>query len=202
MVKKEKPNPKPDPNPTPVPEGACIDVFGPGGFTSQPVKHACDSVPQFDRHFFYGVKMPKDVRIMVFPWDDCAGDWAQPVERTTEYIQRDGVFAFPASLAFIKQAKAGCVNFYTGVCHAGKPAFMICDDIKDTQLVNFSQLPQVQSILPDNLSIGRVSFFTEANFQGEAVVIDGRARYNIGYDYEVRRLFRSGRVRSVKIHKD
>merc|ERR1712032_470156 len=93
------------------------------------------------------------------------GKWQQPIEQSIEFVQRDGKQAFMASLAFVKQAKPNCINFYTDVCHKGDPAFSICDNIRDTQLVNFSQLNQVKSILADNLSIKRISFFTEATMK-------------------------------------
>jgi len=203
MVKKDKPTPKPDPNPKPepVPEGSCFELYGRGGFRSRAMGKYCDSVPELDSYFFYGIKMPKDMRVMVFPWEECSGDWEQAVEQSTEYINRDGSFAYPASLAVVKQAKSGCVNFYTTYCHKGKPSFMICDDIKDTQLVNFSDLPNVKSILPDSLAIKRVSFFTKPNFQGNAVVIEG-PKYNISYDTDIRMAFSYNRVRSVKIHRN
>merc|ERR1711934_833783 len=203
VVKGTVPDNKPDPNPPkPVPEGDYIELFGRYGFRRAPFMKAYDSVPEFeDRHFFYGVKMPRNVTIMAFPWRDCSGDWAQPVEQTTEFIQRDGINAFPASLAFVKNPKAGCINFYTDVCHKGDAAFLICDDIKDTQLVNFSDLPNVKSLLPDSLAINRISFYSKPNFEGESVVISG-ASYNIAYDLDLRRVFRYGRVRSVKIHRN
>lgn len=205
VVKAKKPDVKPDPEPEP---SDCIEIYGQGGFRSKPLLMTCDSVPELERHFFYGVKLPrkntlgKAVKVMVFPWEECTGRWAQPVEESTEYIKRDGSDAYPASLAIVKEPQPGCINFYTEVCHKGKPSFTICEDIKDTQLVNFTTISQVQSILPDNLAVERVSFFTEPNFEGSATVIDGNALYNIKNNSELRSFIRRGNVRSVKINKN
>merc|ERR1712032_1040417 len=205
VVKGKKPDIKPEPEPEP---SDCIEVFGRTGFRARPMLTPCDSVPEFDRHFFFGVRLPrktstgKPLKIMVFPWEECTGDWAQPVEENTEYIKRDGVDAYPASLAFIKEANSGCVNFYTEVCHKGKPSFTICEDIADTQMVNFSTVSQVKSVLPDTLAIKRISFHTQANFEGQSIVLDGSALYNISNNREFSSFIRRGNVRSVKITRN
>merc|ERR1712151_1472947 len=166
----------------------------------------CDSVPELENYFFYGVQFPKEtksgnaIKLMAFPWQSCGGNWQQPIEQTTEFVQRNGAQAYMASMAFVKQAKPNCINFYTDVCHKGDAAFSICGDIRDTQLVNFSQLNQVKSILADNLSIKRISFFTEANYGGKAVEISGDAMYNVSANWRLGYYFKEGYIRSVKIH--
>jgi len=200
----------PDPNDKPEPEPAsdCVKLYGRGGFRRHPMMEACDSLTTVQPNgYFFGIKLPentttgKPIRVMVFPWDNCDGTWAMPIEESTEYVRRNGRDAYPASMAFVKEAKPGCVNFYTETCHKGKPEFMICNDIKDTQLVNFSALPKVLSILPDTLSIKRITFFTEPNFEGKGTTIEGKAYYNLVLEWKFREAV-SKTVRSVRIEKN
>merc|ERR1712032_392982 len=162
-------DPGPNPKPEPSNKDDVVELFSYEGYASKPIMTANDSVCQLDDYFFYGVRFPKtnkhQLKIMTFPWKNCGGDWRMAVEQDTEFIERNGGTAYSASLAFIKQAKSNCVNFYTERCHKGDAAFMICGDIKDTQLVNFSQLREVKSILADDLAIKRISFHTKPNFE-------------------------------------
>ena len=201
----------PSSNPEPIPEPKsddCVELFGWSGFNSAPIQIACDSVTELDDYFFYGVKFPtttlsgRQIKLMAFPWRGCGGDWKMPIEQTTEYIERNGDTAYTASLAFIKEAKAGCINFYTETCNKGDAAFTICEDIKDTQLVNFSQLPQVKSLLPDGLAINRITFHTLPNYEGDGIEISGDALYDVDSNWRLGYNFEKGNIRSVKIHRN
>ncbi len=106
-----------------------------------------------------------------------------------------------SSLAYVKSANTNCVNFYTRSCHQGQPDFIICKDINDTQLVNFSQLPNVLSVLPDIYSIKSITFFTKPNFEGEGFTISGEAIYNVYNNWELASILGDGEIRSVKIER-
>jgi len=140
---------------------------------------------------------------MAFEQFECDGD-RTPVERTTEFIKKDGIDFYATSFAYIKEAKPGCVNFYTDYCHKGNPSFSICNDIADSQMVNLNNMSKVQGLLADSLSIKRISFYDQPNFQGNAYTIDATPIYNAesGNNEFYNRLAYGKTVRSVKLHKN
>merc|ERR1712032_967045 len=175
--KPEPPKPKPEPKPDPVPANDCVELYGPAGFSSKPLLKACDAVPELEKLYFYGVKFPAKpdpkLSVRAFPWQDCGGMYNIHIRETTEFIEKDGYKAYSASMARQKEGKSGCVNFFTKSCLGGDAQFEICDDIKDTQLVDFSQFYKVQSILP-GLGVHRVSFFTQPNYEGFGIALEGK----------------------------
>merc|ERR1711957_584988 len=115
--------------------------------------------------------------------------------------EKDGYKAYSASMARVKEGKTGCVNFFTKTCLGGDPQFEICDNIKDSQLIDFSEFPKVQSVLP-GLGVHRVTFFTQPNYEGMGIAIEGReALFNIGMNWRLGNLMKKGKIRSIKVHK-
>merc|ERR1712032_337022 len=210
VTKGAVPDPDNKPKPKPIPANDCIELYGRYGFRSKPFMKPCDSVPELKgAYYFYGVKFPRNttsgnpIKIMTFPYENCNGDWAMPVEKDTEQINREGYFAYPASLAFQKKAsKEGCIDFYTDYCHKGQtPEFTVCDDIKDTQLINFTKISKVLSILPSS-GIKRISFHSEPNYLDNGFSIDGGAIYSVDNNHEFASFIKYGTIRSVKIHRN
>ena len=203
------PDNKPNPNPEPVPTTDCVELYNRKGFTSSPILKACDSVPELDGFFFYGVKFPnttssgKPIKLMVFPRQECAGNWEMPVLDTTEFIKRNGRTAYTASLAFIKEPKSGCLDFYLDPCHKGNAEFSICNDINDTQFVNLSSLSEINSINIDSLSIKSVDFCTKPNFEGTCIGIDGKSSiYNMILNFRLGNYLESKLIRSIRITRN
>jgi len=200
-----KPAPTPSPKPAPVSANQCVELFGSTGFKGKPLLKACDGVPELDKYYFYGVKFPQhadpQLSIRAFPWQDCGGRFNIHVTKTTEFIEKDGHKVYSASMSKHKEGPSGCVNFYTKTCISGVPLFEVCGSVSNTQAVDYSELPKIQSILP-GLGVHRITFFTQKDYEGLAIAIEGKeALFNIGMNWRLGNLFRKGMIRSIKIHK-
>jgi len=155
---------------------------------------------------FFGIRFPqetasgKPIKVRVFPMDKCFGTYSIEVTESTEYIKKDGMDAYPNSLAFIKEAPQGCVNFYTKTCHIGKPDFTICDDIADTTVINFSSFANVLSMNPDTSAIERIWLYTGPNFSGDRFTVKMKTYYNLQYEWRIREIFNAN-IRSVRLEK-
>jgi C1A family cysteine protease len=199
------PSDDPAPNPIPVPVTTnCVDLYYTSGFQGEVIQSTCDSLPNVEpTYFFLGLKYKNTpFKIRAFEYPECEGDEFVELNASTEYIRNaDRSLFLSSSLAYVKSANTNCVNFYMRSCHQGQPDFIICKDINDTQLVNFSQLPNVLSVLPDIYSIKSITFFTKPNFEGEGFTISGEAIYNVHNNWELASVLGEGEVRSVKIER-
>jgi len=96
-----------------------------------------------------------------------------------------------------KEGKTGCVSFYTQTCLSGGPLFELCASASNTGAV----FKYIKSILPGT-GIHRITFFTEKNYEGLAIAIEGReALFNIGMNWRLGNLMKKGKILSIKIHK-
>lgn len=191
--------------PHPEPSTDCVKLYGEENFR-KPLMETCDSVNgmnSMDYPYFAGIRFNSNnttpLEVLAFPWDNCAGDWQLPINESQGLITRNGRKAYPASLAYVKNVKPGCVNLYTDSCHKGDAKYVVCEDVNDFRLVNFSQFSKVRSILPDTLGVERISFFTEANFRGRSYVMDAKPDYNTDWNFDFRLI--QWRVKSIKIHR-
>ena len=148
--------PKPAPRPT-----NCVDLYGDKGFDSKPLyTKVCDSQLAFRPNLVSGIKYPEKIatpyplNVRFFRHEQCfeipyEGESNVVVEHTTDNLERDGRSFQAASMAMEKPAKDGCVEFYTRPCLQGDVLFSICNDIRDNQLVNISELKRVRSFSGD-----------------------------------------------------
>merc|ERR1712151_14442 len=207
------PNPNPNPNPKPCPNCCCVTLYGSKGFAGAPLVKTCDGIAELEKFYFYGVKFPekkcpncpncpdcphcKNLSVRAFPWQDCGGNYNIHIDKSTEFIERDGHKVYSASMAFRKEAKLGCIDFFCKSCLIGKPCSQVCGNIADTKNANMTQLNNAQSILP-GLGVHRISFFTEPNYNGFEIAIEGnKALYNIGMNWRLGNLMRKGKIRSI-----
>ena len=119
------------------------------------------------------------------------------INHSREYIKIQK--AEPKSLAFEKNAKERCADFFLQSCHGGNPELTVCGDVTDTQLYNYTKLRETGSINVDSANIKSVRFFTLPNFGGKSHQLN----YNVGSKVfaidSITKKFLSGSVRSIKI---